>query len=257
MSDIPIARRDVILHRLDRGLPVVAADLALEFGVSEAAIRRDLRALAAEGRCRRVYGGALPTSPASAPMVVRVDEARERKQALARVGASLVQPGQLVFLDSGSTNLAVVPCLPAGSGITVATNSIAIAAEVARREDLQLLMVGGFVDRHVGGSVDAAAIAMVSSLNVDHCFMGACAVSSVTGVSAFSMADALFKKALALAGHHTVILATSEKLETRAPYRICAVGEIDHLVVEHDAPDEPVRLLAQCETTVLRAAAPP
>ncbi|HEX8786620.1 MAG TPA: DeoR family transcriptional regulator, partial [Telluria sp.] len=56
MHDLPIARRDLIAQRLAAGQPAIAATLALEFGVSEDAIRRDLRALAAEGRCRRVYG---------------------------------------------------------------------------------------------------------------------------------------------------------------------------------------------------------
>ena len=86
----PLARRDVILGRLAQGQSVVAAALALEFEVSEDAIRRDLRALAAEGRCRRVYGGALPLSKAMAPMAARMEEARDRKQALARKAASLV-----------------------------------------------------------------------------------------------------------------------------------------------------------------------
>jgi DeoR/GlpR family transcriptional regulator of sugar metabolism len=72
----PLARRDVILGRLAQGQSVVAAALALEFDVSEDAIRRDLRALAAEGRCRRVYGGALPLS--KAPMATRIEEARDR-----------------------------------------------------------------------------------------------------------------------------------------------------------------------------------
>ncbi|MRW82818.1 DeoR family transcriptional regulator [Pseudoduganella sp. FT26W] len=256
MNEIPIARRDVITARLEQGLPVVAAELAAEFGVSEDAIRRDLRALAAEGRCRRVYGGALPVSPASTPMAVRVDEARDRKNALARVGASLVKPGQLIFLDNGSSNLAVVPFLPADSRITVATNSIAIASEVVKRKDLQLLMIGGMVDPHVGGCVDAGAIAMASSMNFDHCFIGACAIAAATGVCAFSMADAVFKRALAAAGQHNVVLATSEKLETRAPYRVAAINEIDHFIVEFDAPDDKARLLAHADTTVMRAAAP-
>lgn len=256
MNEIPIARRDVIASRLSQGTPAVAAELAVEFNVSEDAIRRDLRALAAEGRCRRVYGGALPVSPASTPMAVRVDQDRARKDALARVGASLVQPGQLIFLDNGSSNLALVAFLPADSRLTVATNSIAIAAEVVKRKDLQLLMVGGMVDPHVGGCVDAGAIAMVSAMNLDHCFIGACAVASATGVCAFNLADALFKKALAASSQHTIVLATSEKLETRAPYRVGAISDIDHVVVEYDAPDDKVRLLTQANTTVLRAAAP-
>ncbi|MBA5688902.1 DeoR/GlpR family DNA-binding transcription regulator [Rugamonas apoptosis] len=256
MNEIPIARRDVITSRLDKGLPVVAAELAIEFGVSEDAIRRDLRALAAEGLCRRVYGGALPASPASTLMAIRVDEARGRKDPLALVGASLVKPGQLIFLDSGSSNLAVVQFLPADSRITVATNSISIASEVIKRKDLQLLMIGGIVDPHVGGCVDAGAITMVSAMNFDHCFIGACAVAAATGVCAFNMADSLFKKSLVTSGQHNVMLVTSEKLETRAPYRISAINDIDHFIVEFDAPDDKARLLAQADTTVLRAAAP-
>ena len=138
----PLARRDVILGRLAHGQSVVAAALALEFEVSEDAIRRDLRALAAEGRCRRVYGGALPLSKAMAPMSARMEEARDRKQALARKAVSLVKPGQFVFLDSGSTNLALVSCLPDDFELTIATNSIDIAAAALRRSDLRLIMVG-------------------------------------------------------------------------------------------------------------------
>src|SRR5215475_9693234 len=104
-DNIPLARRDEIAHRLAQGQPVVAATLAVEFNVSEDAIRRDLRALASEGRCRRVYGGALPITPASAPMSNRMDAARERKSALARAALPLIQQGELLFLDSGSTNL--------------------------------------------------------------------------------------------------------------------------------------------------------
>jgi len=93
--DLPLARRDLIAARLAAGQAVVAATLAAEFDVSEDAIRRDLRALAAEGRCRRVYGGALPISLGTASMAARMDEGRERKRGLARAGAATVVPGEI------------------------------------------------------------------------------------------------------------------------------------------------------------------
>src|SRR5471032_2239111 len=158
MNEIPIARRDIIATRLDHGQPAVAAELATEFGVSEDAIRRDLRALAAEGLCRRVYGGALPISPTTAPMAVRIDEARERKEALALAAATTIQRGEFLFLDSGSTNLALARTLPEDFDLTIATNSIDIAGAVAIRPDLRLVLVGGTVDPIVGGCVDADAI---------------------------------------------------------------------------------------------------
>jgi DeoR/GlpR family transcriptional regulator of sugar metabolism len=201
-----------------------------------------------------VYGGALPVSPASTPMATRIDEARERKDALARVGATLVEPGALVFLDSGSTNLALVRFLPADHDLTVATNSIAIAAEVVKRKDLQLIVLGGLVDPHVGGCVDANAVARLGEMNIDTGFIGACAVSVPTGVCAFHPADATFKRALRAASRSTVVMATTDKLGTRAPHRIAAVGDVHRFILESDVPDGDVNALVQAGTSVIRAA---
>lgn len=253
MNDIPRNRRDLILHRLEQGQSVAAATLASEFGVSEDAIRRDLRALAALGLCRRVYGGALPLSPAATSMAQRMDHVPDRKAALARLGATLVQPGELVFLDNGSSNLALVPFLSADSGVTVATNSIAIANAVQQRGGLQLLMLGGSVDAHIGGCIDAIALSMLERLHPDRCFLGACAFSTEQGASAFHLADACFKQALLASAGQSVVLLTSEKLQTRAPYRICASSAIHCYVLEQDAPAHCADALEQGGSLVLRA----
>ncbi len=251
----PLARRDAILSRLAHGQSVVAAALALEFEVSEDAIRRDLRALAAEGRCRRVYGGALPLSKA-APMAARMEEARDRKQALARKAASLVKPGQFVFLDSGSTNLALVSCLPEDFELTIATNSIDIAAAALRRSDLRLIMVGGDVNHNVGGCVDAQATLSLMKMNGDPGVSGACAVSPVTGVSAYERSDASFKRTLLAASGKRLVVATNEKLAARAPHRVAELKDIDTFVVEHDADTDALDKLAAAGCEVLTADPP-
>ncbi|RKP53787.1 DeoR/GlpR family DNA-binding transcription regulator [Pararobbsia silviterrae] len=235
-DNIPLARRDEIALRLAQGQPVVAATLALEFAVSEDAIRRDLRALAAAGLCRRVYGGALPITAASAPMSARMDAARERKAALARAAASLIEPGELLFLDSGSTHLALVEFLPEDSDLVVATNSVDIAAAVLRRADLKLIMIGGAVDPDVGGCIDANAVHSVAQMNIDRCWIGACAVSPKGGISAFSLADATFKRAVLAASTHNAVLATTDKFAARAQHRVAALAAIEYIVVEHDLP---------------------
>ena len=254
MSDeLPLARRDIIEGRLSQGYAVVAAALAVEFDVSEDAIRRDLRALAADGRCRRVYGGALPLSSASRPMAARIGEGRQRKDALARAAATLIQPGEFLFLDNGSTNLALTGFLAEDAELTIATNSIDIAAAVLRRQDLQLIMIGGAVTTAVGGCVDAAAVLSMSQLNIDRCFLGACAVSETTGVSAFDSADATFKRSLLAASRQSVVLATTDKLDARAPHRIAALKDITRLVLEHDVPPALVDALGQAGASILQA----
>ena len=252
----PLARRDVILGRLAQGQSVVAAELALEFEVSEDAIRRDLRALAAEGRCRRVYGGALPLSKSTAPMAARMEEARDRKQALAREAASLIKPGEFVFLDSGSTNLALVSCLPEDYDLTIATNSIDIAAAALRRSDLRLIMVGGAVNSSVGGCVDAPAVLSLMQMNIDLGVLGACAVSSSTGVGAYDLSDAAFKRAVVAASRKSLVLVTNEKFAARAPHRVAELKGIDAFVVEHDAPQDALEELAAAGCSLMTAERP-
>src|SRR3954469_21361211 len=105
---LPAQRKALILDRLRTTGQVVAKDLAAELGVSEDSVRRDLRELAAAGLCQRVYGGALPVSPATAHYAQRQRVEPASKQRVATAAAQLVEPGRTAILDGGTTALAVV-----------------------------------------------------------------------------------------------------------------------------------------------------
>jgi len=230
--DPPIARRETIAARLAEGQSVVAALLAGEFGVSEDAIRRDLRALAAEGRCRRVYGGALPIYPATATMEARLGEGTARKRLLARAAAATIEPGEFLFLDSSSTNLVLVEFLPEDRELTVATNSVQIAAALLLRQDLRLIVIGGSVDPVVGGCVDASATRAIAQMRFDRAFLGVCSITAEDGVGAFDFADAAFKRAVVASSRRTLVLAISDKFGDRALHHVARLDQIDTLVVE-------------------------
>lgn len=232
----PIARRELIAQRLDQGQTVVATGLADEFAVSEDAIRRDLRALAAQGRCRRVYGGALPISPMSASMNVRAAEDVDRKHTLAKAAAKLIGPDEVIFLDNGSANLALAAELPGDMGLKVITNSVPIASALFQRQDLDFMILGGMVDREVGGVIDASAVLAVQQLSIDRCFLGACALSVRLGVCSFDAGDAAFKRALVGVSETIMLMALTEKLQTRAPHRVATLEALDVLILEADAP---------------------
>jgi DeoR/GlpR family transcriptional regulator of sugar metabolism len=117
-------------------------------------------------------------------------------------------------------------------------------------------MVGGVVDPLVGGSVDAQALQFVARMNIDRCFLGACAVSPAFGVSAFHPADADFKRALSAASQERAVLAMTDKLDERAPYRVARADEIGCWIVEHDAPAHDVAAFAKAGAHVLRARQP-
>jgi DeoR/GlpR family transcriptional regulator of sugar metabolism len=234
--ELPLERRRQIADRLVRGLAVVAAPLAAEFGVSEDAIRRDLRALAEEGLCKRVYGGALPLSPASSSIKVRSDEDIDRKRALAREAAGLIGGGQTLFLDTGSTNLQLAAELPEVQALTVITNSMPVAAALTNRRDIMLVVIGGSVSSEVGGCIGARSIAELRRFRIDLCFLGACAISVEHGLAGFDMADVDFKRSLLDVSETAALMVTNAKLETAAPFCIGSLSDVAHLVVEHDAP---------------------
>jgi DeoR/GlpR family transcriptional regulator of sugar metabolism len=247
----------MIASRLAGGGAVTASSLAAEFDVSEAAIGRDLRALAADGICKRVYGGALPFSPASSPINVRIGEQTEVKQALARMAVSLVQSGECLFLDNGSTNLALAAALPNDRELTVVTNSIPIAAALLHRPGIELIMIGGEVSPAIGGCVDAGAVLAAQHLNIDRCFLGACSLSAECGVSGFDLADVIFKRTILSTSREVVVMVTADKLETRATHLIAPLDAIDCLVVEHGTPASLCATLAKAGPTILTADRPP
>lgn len=234
-TDLPLARRDLIASRLAAGAAVSASALAAEFDVSEDAIRRDLRALASEGKCRRVYGGALPIARETVPLSVRADHARDEKHRLARAASRTVQAGELVFIDTGSTNLALVDLLPEDAGIVVATNAVEIAAATLRRQDLPLIVIGGSADPVIGGCVDGAATAAVAQMRIDRAFIGACSVSPSNGVGAFHFADATFKRTVHAVSRRTLVLATADKIADDAHHLVARLDEIDALVIDQPA----------------------
>jgi DeoR/GlpR family transcriptional regulator of sugar metabolism len=236
---MPAERQKEILERIRRDGRVLATDLAREFSTSEDTIRRALRDLAAQGLCARVYGGALAI-PASGTVVQRRREAIDRKIALGEKIASLIRPGQFVFIDAGSTNLAVARSLPKSSGLTVATHDPAIAAVLADRTDLTLITIGGQVNPLIGAAVDGRALRMVLELRPDLLLLGICAIDAEDGIAAFYSEDAQMKQALLERSGSVAIAMLNEKLSASAPFQVAAIDAVADLVVEADAPQQVV-----------------
>jgi DeoR/GlpR family transcriptional regulator of sugar metabolism len=155
---LPRERQQWILERLRSHGRVVSAELAQTFRVSEDAVRRDLRELAAQGLCKRVYGGALPLSAAATPLKQRRHEHAGRKAALARKAVTLVRQDQVLLIDAGSTNAAIAAALPENFGLTVVTNAPDVARVLIDREGFQIVLIGGRIHAGIGGAVGAQAV---------------------------------------------------------------------------------------------------
>jgi DeoR/GlpR family transcriptional regulator of sugar metabolism len=233
MTDLMVQERQAeILRRLKQDGRVVAASLAAEFRISEDTIRRDLRDMANAGLCERVYGGALPVSRGVTTLSQRMGVASERKKALAAMATTLIPQRCTVYFDAGSTNLAIAEALHEDRVVTAATNSPAISLVLAEKPLVEVILIGGSLDRIVGGVVGAQAIEAMSAIRPDICFVGTCGIDAEGGLSAFRLEDAAFKRFVCGRSRKVIVAATREKFDAAAPYAVAAAGQYHCLVTE-------------------------
>lgn len=231
-------RKQFLTDRLQRDGQIVAKALSQELGVSEDTIRRDLREMAKAGLLMRVHGGALPASPAMGDLETRQTILPAQKIAIGRAAASIVQPGQVVVLDGGTTAIQVARHLPLTLSATVVTHSPSIAVELSEHPNIEVIMLGGRLYRHSMVGTGASTLEAIGRIRADLYFMGVCSVHPTAGLSTGNYEEAVIKRALCQASAETIVLASSEKVATASPYIVVPISDIAGLVVPRDVSQE-------------------
>ena len=232
-------RRDLLLERLRRDGRVVAKELAVELGVSEDSVRRDLRDLAAAGLCQRVYGGALPVSPAVADYGARRGVAVDSKQRVARAAVGLVRPGSTVILDGGTTALAVARSLPPDLRATVVTHSPTVAAALVEHAHVEVLLIGGRLFKHSAVTCGAAAAEAAQGVSADVFLLGVTGVHPEAGLTTGDADEAAMKRVLASRAADTWVLASAEKIGAASRFAVLPLARVAGIVTDAP-PEEPV-----------------
>ena len=225
-------RKQLILARLKQDGQVVAATLSEELGLSEDTIRRDLRMLAAEGLLQRVHGGALPASPAVADLAARRTVEPEGKAAIARAAAAMVQDGQLVFIDGGSTCERLAREFAPQLRATVVTHSPGVAVALADHAGVEMVLIGGRLFKHSMVAVGAGALEAIGRIRADLYFMGVTGVALAAGLSTGDLEESHIKRALMTQAAETWVLASAEKLHSASAYTIAPCSAATGLIVE-------------------------
>ena len=246
-------RKNYIIARLLRDGRIVAKETAIALGVSEDTVRRDLRELARNGSLLRVHGGALPVSSATADFAARKAVAIEEKRRLARCGASMISPGQIVFLDGGTTNVELARQLPETLQATVVTHSPSIAVELAPHPRIDVELIGGSLLKHSVVSVGARAAEAISRIRPDLFFLGVTGLRAETGATTGKFEDAAIKSLVASLSGETIVLATTEKIGATSPYVIVSLEDIATIVASADAPKEFIEAIGKCGPDVIFA----
>ena len=224
-------RKELLLKILREDGQIVAKTLSEKLGLSEDTIRRDLRELAKEGLLERVHGGALPASPALGNFAQRQQISADCKPAIGRAAAAMVRPGQVVFIDGGTTAVQVARHLPRDLRAVVVTHSPSIAVELAEHPTVEVIMIGGRLFKHSIVGVGAATMEAIGQVRADIFFMGVCSVHPQAGVTTGDYEEGCVKRAISAAALRTVVLASPEKLDTAAPFHTVPLAQVSDIVV--------------------------
>ena len=238
MMNLPQERRQNILEELHANGIVVAIELSERYGVSKDTIRRDLRELASMGLLKRVHGGALPLSPNAIPYTEREKQSSATKKMLAKVAGELVQDGQLILFGGGTTNSEIAKNLPPNLLATAVTTSPLIAVNLARYQHIEVIQIGGRLNKVELVAVDADAVVQMKQFQADICFLGVCSLHPEAGYTINVYEEVAMAQTLIAQSGEVVATVTAEKLGTTAPFVVSPLDKITYLITESQVSDE-------------------
>ncbi len=221
---------DMVRSRGFASLP----ELAGELQVSESTIRRDLEHLEDIGYAKRTHGGVFYTgeSPQFPHFKDRQDSHWDKKRAIARRAADLIEDGDTLLLDGGSTTYEVAQLL-VGRPLQIVTNSMPVANLFASESDSDLVLIGGNIHLRTGVTLGPYANTMLADLNVRHAIISVAAVSQ-RGFYNSNILQVETQRAMLGAGDEVIVVADSTKFGHSSLARLCDLAEVNHVVVDHE-----------------------
>ena len=238
---------------------VEVSDAAHALDVSEATIRRDLDQLAGQRMVTRTRGGATGSSQLAheLPLLYKLARHAPEKQRIGRAAAALIAGDATVALNGGTTTIEVAralvsrgelgdrpgpgvgPASPGGTpSLTVVTNALSVANELAIRPQVKLVVTGGVARPESSELIGPLATYVLNDLLFDWAFLGVDGLEPVVGATAHHEGEASINRLMAQRAQHVVIVADGSKLGRRSFARVCGVDDIDVLVTDaaDDAP---------------------
>lgn len=233
-----------ILDRLAGGSPVGVAQLSKEFHVAPATIRRDLAMLEGQRLLVRTHGGAMAhTVSYELPLRYKGVRKAEEKQRIAHEAIARVKEGMAVGLTGGTTTTEVARVLADRQGLTIVTNALNIATELAVRPNLKLVVTGGVArssSYELSGPITEASL---TGLNLDLMFVGVDGISGRGGCTTHQDVEAHSNGAMIQRAEKVIVVADGSKIGRVAFARICELSEVDELITDESADPELLREL--------------
>ena len=231
-------RRRQLLELIGRRGFATLDELVRALGVSESTVRRDLEALDQSGAIKRTHGGAVFSGDLRSMPALddRAAAAAPEKRAIGRATASLIDDGDAVLLDGGTTTLEVARAL-IGRPVQVVTNSLPIANLLAASKETDLILIGGYVYPRTGVAMGPLAIATMQGIRVRSAIMGAGGITAEGIFNSNSLLVETERRMMQCAGE-VIVVADHSKFGRMALSRLCGLDEVGTIVTDRGLADE-------------------
>jgi len=234
-------RHEEICHAIGREGRVSIVELEERLGVSAVTIREDLKHLEIQGLLTRTRGGALAKPGSAGEMALELTSMtlRAEKHAIGTYAASLIENGQTVILDVGSTTTALASALsPSLHGVVVITNGLNIAMSLESVPGVSVIVTGGTLRPLQHSLVAPLGTLVLEKLQADIAFLGCNGVDPIRGFTNTNIAEAEIKQAMSESADHTVFMADHEKIGNVASAFVADIKSADLLVTDSGADQE-------------------
>lgn len=229
-----IERQEKILQYINKKKKANVKELSTMFDVSKVTIRRDLDELAEKGLVIKTHGGVMSiTSKLSyeIPYSSKSEVNSEAKRKIGIMAAKLIDDGDIIILDAGSTTLEVAKSIR-NDNITILTNDIKISMEVAHKRNIDLIVSGGSLSESVYTLIGNQTIEFFRKVRVNKTFLGCDAVDIAYGITNRTIEEVAIKKAMIEAAEEVIVVTDSSKLNKKVFCFLCDISVINKLIID-------------------------
>ena len=229
-----VVRQQQIIEAVKFYRQVSVAELSNRFNVSEVTIRRDLQELADEGILERTHGGALATSRSAPemPVIHRMSQKGQVKESIGRAAERLIEDGESIFIGSGTTTAYLARHLIDRKGLTVVTNAVTIATELASAEDITIVITGGVMRTSELSLVGHITEQALKEVRVDKIFIGIPAISIEKGLTNDFLPEVMTDRTIIEMAPELVLLADHSKFGKVGSAYVAPINSITTLVTD-------------------------
>ena len=251
-------RREYILNLILKTGSVKAADIAKTLGISETTIRRDLNKLSKKGLVRRTYGGAIANSGTSVGSELKFDIQKEKyieeKKRIALAAASLINEGDVILIEAGTTGYQTALNITNKKNLTVITNSYDIASMLGKTNpEFTIILSGGILRPETRSLIGPLADLLLENINVDKAFIGISGIDIKKGITSADLLEAQTKKKIIECAKQVIALCDHSKIGHVAMNFVAPINKINIFITDSAADRQFLEKLKSLKISVITA----